>query len=117
MVSNPLPQLISLITTGKTLMENLGLFGSQQQQQQAPVVTLSPEAIALSQQMGIPASEAQGLIDMGIGFAANIEGQANVPGNNLGDVGFSGEPGGGPVSGEGMGAPPAEAAAGMGPGW
>jgi hypothetical protein len=120
MVSNPLPNLVSLITTGKTLMENMGLmFGSQQQQtaQQAPVVTLSPEAIALSQQMGIPASEAQGLIDMGIGFAANIEGQANVPGNNLGDVGFGGEPGGGPVSGEGMGAPPAEAAAGMGPGW
>lgn len=82
-----------------------------------PVETINPAAIALSQQMGIPASEAQGLIDMGIGFAANIEGQANVPGNNLGDVGFSGEPGGGPVSGEGMGGPSADAAAGMGPGW
>jgi hypothetical protein len=70
MVMNPLSNLVSLATTGKTVMELMTqAFGQQQQQtqQQAPVVTLSPEAIALSQQMGIPASEAQGLIDIGFG--------------------------------------------------
>lgn len=94
MVMNPLSNLVSMATTGKTMMELMTqALGQQQQQQQAPAPIITPEALALAGQMGITMAEAQGLIDMGIGFAANIEGQANVPGNNLGDVGFSGPAG------------------------
>jgi hypothetical protein len=111
MVSNPLPQLISLITTGKTLMENLGLFGSQQQQtQQAPVVTITDQAIALSQQMGIPASEAQGLIDAGFGPGAM---SPSGMGPGAAEMGFDaaaisapdgpGAESGGDISGSGLG--------------
>jgi hypothetical protein len=82
MVSNPLPELISLITTGKTLMENMGLmFGSQQQQpaQQVPVVTLSPAAISLAEQMGVSVNDAQGLIDaMGLQGVQAATGMADI---------------------------------------
>jgi len=89
MVMNPLSNLVSLATTGKTVMELMTqAFGQQQQQtqQQAPVVTLSPEAIALSQQMGIPASEAQGLIDIGFG-PGSMSPSGMGPG--AADMGFS----------------------------
>jgi hypothetical protein len=97
MVMNPLPNLISVITTGKTLMENMGLmFGQQQQQtQQAPVVTITDQAIALSQQMGIPASDAQSLIDpIGLGGAQAATGMADIAESGAAGAGPSGDVGG-----------------------
>ena len=65
MVMNPLPNLVSLATTGKTVMELMTqAFGQQQQQtqQQAPVVTL--EMLTLANQIGVPV---QDLVDAGFG--------------------------------------------------
>lgn len=75
---NPLPNLVSLATTGKTVMELMTQAFNQQQQQQAPVIAISPQAISLSQQMGIPASEAQGLLDLGYGSPGSTTEQSTV---------------------------------------
>lgn len=81
-----------------------------------PVETINPAAITLAEQMGVSVNDAQGLIDaMGLGGVQAATGMADIAESGAAGAGPSGD--GGPVSGEGMGAPPAEAAAGMGPGW
>ena len=85
MVTNPLPTLISLVTTGKTLMENMGLmFGQQQQQAQAPVETIlvslpSEAALTLAEQTGMSPAFAQGLINA-------MGGENAVAGQDIGNV-------------------------------
>ena len=111
MVMNPLSNLVSMAATGKTMMELMTqAFGQQQQQQQAPVVTITDQAIALSQQMGIPASEAQGLIDAGFGPGAM---SPSGMGPGAAEMGFDaaaisapdgpGAESGGDISGSGLG--------------
>ena len=111
MVMNPLSNLVSMAATGKTMIELMTqAFGQQQQQQQAPVVTITDQAIALSQQMGIPASEAQGLIDAGFGPGAM---SPSGMGPGAAEMGFDaaaisapdgpGAESGGDISGSGLG--------------
>jgi hypothetical protein len=103
MVMNPLSNLVSLTMFGKTVPELMtGMFGQQQQQtqQQAPVVTLSPEAIALAQQLGVSVNTAQGLVDLGYGSPGSTAEESTVgmdvfgPGGPSGDIGDVGGIGG-----------------------
>jgi hypothetical protein len=103
MVMNPLPNLVSLTMFGKTVPELMtGMFGQQQQQtqQQAPVVTLSPAAIALAEQLGVSVNTAQGLVDLGYGSPGSTAEESTVgmdvfgPGGPSGDIGDVGGIGG-----------------------